>query len=117
MLRIDVVQLLKDLGDPVMGESWYHSVAVQRFVGLPALGLWPDKTTILNFRYLLERHALGEGLLGEILQYLAVQGLRRWQGTIVDAANLDTSDRRRIPPRRGTRRCIRSRRGNNGDSR
>ena len=42
-----------------------------------------------NFRHLLERHQLGEGLLAEITQHLAAQGLRLREGTIVDATILD----------------------------
>ena len=49
----------------------------------------PDETTILHFRHLLERHQLGEGLLAEITQQLAAQGLRLREGTIVDATILD----------------------------
>ena len=47
------------------------------------------RTTILHFRHLLERHQLGEGLLAEITQHLAAQGLRLREGTIVDATILD----------------------------
>ena len=65
-------------------------MAVQRFVtGLTARDPRPDETTILHFRHLLERHHLGEGLLVEITQHLATQGLRLREGTIVDATILD----------------------------
>ena len=43
------------------------------------------ETTILHFRHLLERHALGEMLLSRINQHLAARGLRLRQGTVVDS--------------------------------
>ena len=67
----------------------YDSVAIQRFVGLAARGPRPDETTILNFRHLLERHDLGQGLMDAISQQLAAQGVRLQAGTIVDATILD----------------------------
>ena len=88
-LRIHCVQLFYNLSDPAMEDALYDSVAVQRFVGLTARDPRPDETTILNFRHLLERHQLGEGLLAAITQQLAAQGLRLREGTIVDATILD----------------------------
>ena len=89
LLRIHCVQLFYNLSDPAMEDALYDSVAVQRFVGLTARDPRPDATTILNFRHLLERHQLGEGLLAAITQQLAAQGLRLREGTIVDATILD----------------------------
>ena len=89
LLRIHCVQLFYNLSDPAMEDALYDSVAVQRFVGLTARDPRPDETTILNFRHLLERHQLGEGLLAAITQQLAAQGLRLREGTIVDATILD----------------------------
>ena len=89
LLRIHCVQLFYNLSDPAMEDALYDSVAVQRFVGLTARGPRPDETTILNFRHLLERHHVGEGLLAAITHHLAAQGLRLREGTIVDATILD----------------------------
>ena len=89
LLRIHCVQLFYNLSDPAMEDALYDSVAVQRFVGLTARGPRPDETTILHFRHLLERQALGEVLLVEITRHLAAQGLRLREGTIVDATILD----------------------------
>ncbi len=88
-LRIHCVQLLYNLSDPAMEDALYDSVAVQRFVGLTARGPRPDETTIRHVRHLRERHQLGEGLLAEITQHLAAQGLRLRESTIVDATILD----------------------------
>ena len=62
MLRIHCVQLFYNLSDPGMEDVLYESEPVRRFVGLKLSGALPDETTILNFRHLLERHNLGQGL-------------------------------------------------------
>ena len=62
---------------------------MRRFVGLKLSGALPDETTILNFRHLLGRHSLGEGLLREINAHLESQGLRLREGTIVDASIIE----------------------------
>ena len=85
MLRVHCVQLFYNLSDPGTEDLLYESDPVRRFVGLRLTGPLPDETTILNFRHLLERHHLGQGLLEEINAYLASQGLRLREGTIVDA--------------------------------
>ena len=51
------------------------------FRGIEAHGPLPDETTILNFRHLLERHNLGQGLLEEINAHLESQGLRLREGS------------------------------------
>ena len=70
-----------------MEDALYDSAAVQRFVGLAAQDPRPDETTILNFRHLLEQHALGAVLLAEITRHLATRGVRLREGTIVDATH------------------------------
>ena len=72
-----------------MEDLLYESDPVRRFVGLKLSGPLPDETTILNFRHLLERHNLGQGLLGEINAYLESQGFRLREGTIVDATIIE----------------------------
>ena len=86
MLRIHCVQLFYNLSDPGVEDLLYEAESVRRFVGLKLAGDLPDETTILNFRHLLERHSLGEGLLQEINAHLESQGLRLREGTIVDAS-------------------------------
>ena len=58
-------------------------------MGLKLSGPLPDETTILNFRHLLEKHGLGQGLLEEINAHLEAQGLRFREGTIVDASIIE----------------------------
>ncbi len=89
MLRIHCVQLFYNLSDPGMEDLLYESDPVRRFAGLKLTGCLPDETTILNFRHLLERHNLGQGLLKEINAHLESQGLRLREGTIVDATIIE----------------------------
>ena len=89
MLRVHCVQLFYNLSDPGMEDLLYESGPVRRFVGLKLTGPLPDETTILNFRHLLERHNLGQGLLEEIKAHLESQGLRLREGTIVDATIIE----------------------------
>ena len=89
ILRIHCVQLFYNLSDPGMEDLLYEAESVRRFVGLKLSGALPDETTILNFRHLLERHSLGEGLLQEINAHLESQGLRLREGTIVDASIIE----------------------------
>ena len=91
------MQLFYNLSDPGMEDPRFHggrallyeAESVRRFVGLKLSGALPDETTILNFRHLLERHSLGEGLLQEINAHLDSQGLRLREGTIVDASIIE----------------------------
>ena len=89
MLRVHCVQLFYNLSDPGMEDLLYEAESVRRFVGLNLTEALPDETTILNFRHLLERHELGEGLLEEINAHLESQGLRLKEGTIVDASIIE----------------------------
>ena len=97
MLRVHCVQLFYNLSDPGMEDllgacperSRREAESVRRFVGLSLSEALPDETTILNFRHLLERHQLGQGLFEEINTHLESQGLRLREGTIVDASIIE----------------------------
>ncbi len=89
MLRVHCVQLFYNLSDPGMEDLLHEVESVRRFVGLRLSGPLPDETTILEFRHLLERHGLGEVLLGGINEHLASRGLRLREGTIVDASLIE----------------------------
>ena len=101
MLRVHCVQLFYNLSDPGMEDLLYEVESVRRFVGLRLTGALPDETTILNFRHLLEKHDLGEGLFEEINAHLASRGHRLRTGTIVDASIIDA------PSSTKNRRCAR----------
>ena len=87
MLRVHCVQLFYNVSDPGMEDLLYEVESVRRSAGLRLTGALPDETTILNFRHLLERHSLGEGLFGAINAHLASQGHRLKTGTIVDVTH------------------------------
>ena len=89
MLRTHCVQLFYNLSDPGMEDRLYESEPVRRFVRLRLSGPLPDETTILNFRHLLEKHNLGQGLLDAINAHLESQGLKLREGTIVDATIIE----------------------------
>ena len=76
MLRVHVVQLCYNLSDPGMEDLLYEAESVRRFAGLRLTEPLPDESTILHFRHLLEEHQMGQGLFGEIKDYLKDQGLR-----------------------------------------
>jgi transposase, IS5 family len=86
MLRLHFLQHWFNLSDPAAEEALYDSLSMRRFVGID-LGREPvpDETTILNFRHLLERHDLTQGLFDRMNAYLASRGLQVKGGTIVDA--------------------------------
>jgi IS5 family transposase len=86
MLRIYFLQHWFNLSDPGAEEALYDSEAMRRFVGVE-LGddAFPDETTILNFRHLLEAHQLTEAMFALVRDLLDTKGLLMKQGTIVDA--------------------------------
>ena len=110
MLRVHCVQLFYNLSDPGMEDLLYEVESVRRFAGLRLTGWLPDETTILNFRHLLEKQGLGEGLFAEINAHLESLGHRLKRGTIVDASLIDApsstknKDRSRDPEMHQTRK-------------
>ena len=90
MLRVYFLQQWYALSDPMAEEMLYDSDAMRRFADIE-LGddRVPDETTILNFRHLLEKHALTERLFVEVNTHLADQGITLRSGTLVDATIID----------------------------
>ena len=111
MLRLHFLQHWFNLSDPAAEEALYDSIAMRQFVGID-LGRErvPDETTILNFRHLLERHDLTQGLFDRMNAYLASRGLQVKGGTIVDAtiiaapSSTKNQAERRDPEMRQTRK-------------
>lgn len=85
MLRIHLMQNWFGLSDPGMEEALYEIVPIRQFAHLPLTGALPDETTVLNFRRLLERHALASKLFEAVNAHLAAKKLLLKRGTIVDA--------------------------------
>ena len=109
-------QLFYNVSDPGMEDLLYEVESVRRFAGLRGTGALPDETTILNFRHLLERHGLGEGLFGEINAHLALQGHRLKTGTIVDASLIDAPSSTKNKKGERIRKCTPRRRATVGTS-
>jgi IS5 family transposase len=86
MLRIYFLQQWFNLSDPAAEDALYDSETMRRFVGVE-LGedAFPDETTILKFRHLLERHQLTEALFAAVQALLTARGIALKAGTIVDA--------------------------------
>jgi transposase, IS5 family len=86
MLRVQLMQQWFGLSDPAMEEALWETPLLRGFAGIE-LGTEtiPDETTILNFRHLLERQALGKALFDEMAALLTERGLLLREGTMVDA--------------------------------
>lgn len=86
MFRVYCLQQWYSLSDPGAEEALYDIEPMRRFAGVRTdEDVIPDETSILNFRRLLEKHKLTEGVLTEINAHLSERGLFVGKGTIVDA--------------------------------
>jgi IS5 family transposase len=86
MLRIYCMQNWFNLSDRQMEDALYEIESMRRFAGFSGVtDALPDETMILNFRHMLEKHALTAGLLEEINMHLKDQGLLVSKGSMVDA--------------------------------
>jgi len=86
MLRIYFLQHWFNLSDPGAEDALYESPVLRGFARVDlGRAAAPDETTILNFRHLLEKHELNGKILDTVNLYLASQGIRISNGTIVDA--------------------------------
>src|ERR1035437_825810 len=86
MLRVYFLQQWFNLSDPGAEDALYESAVLRRFTGADlGRAAAPDESTILNFRHLLEQHALCGKILDTVNLYLASMGIRIGTGTIVDA--------------------------------
>ncbi len=110
-LRIYCLQQWYNLSDPGAEEALYDSITMRQFAGVSTdADVIPDETSILNFRRLLEKHALTERLLAEINAHLCERGLFVGKGTIVDATIINApsstknADNERDPEMRQTRK-------------
>ena len=92
MLRVYFLQQWYQLSDPGAEEALYDIQSMRAFAGLE-LGrdAVPDETTILNFRYLLERHELTKALFEAVSEHLEDKGALLRGGTIMDATLIAAS--------------------------
>ncbi len=71
-------------------ETLYDSEAMRRFAGIePGDDRIPNETTVLTFRYLLERYGRAEAIFAEVNAPLADKGITLRAGTPADATIID----------------------------
>jgi len=91
-LRIYCLQQWYSLSDPGAEEALYDIQSMRAFchleLGRDAI---PDETTILNFRHLLETHALTQAVFEAVAEHLEARGALLRGGTIVDATLIAAS--------------------------
>ena len=92
MLRVYCLQQWYNLSDPGAEEALYDIQSMRAFCNLE-LGrdAIPDETTILNFRHLLEAHALTKAVFEAVAEHLEARGALLRGGTIVDATLIAAS--------------------------
>ncbi|BCT12038.1 hypothetical protein R1TS_00660 [Enterobacter cloacae] len=89
MLRIHCMQHWYNLSDGAMEDALYEIGSMRLFARLSLDSALPDRTTIMNFRHLLEQHQLARQLFKTINRWLAEAGVMMTQGTLVDATIIE----------------------------
>ena len=89
MLRIHCMQHWYNLSDGAMEDALYEIASMRLFARLSLDSALPDRTTIMNFRHLLEQHQLARQLFKTISRWLAEAGVMMTQGTLVDATIIE----------------------------
>ncbi|NJX07557.1 transposase [Escherichia coli] len=82
MLRIHCMQHWYNLSDGAMEDALYEIASMRLFARLSLDSALPDRTTIMNFRHLLEQHQLARQLFKTINRWLAEAGVMMTQGTL-----------------------------------
>ncbi|MBW9547935.1 transposase, partial [Escherichia coli] len=70
-LRIHCMQHWYNLSDGAMEDALYEIASMRLFARLSLDSALPDRTTIMNFRHLLEQHQLARQLFKTINRWLA----------------------------------------------
>ena len=89
MLRIHCMQQWYALSDEAMEDALYEIASIRLFAHLSLDGSIPDRTTIMNFRHLLEKHKLARKILKAVNRWLSDSGILMKQGTLVDATIIE----------------------------
>ena len=89
MFRIHCMQQWYSLGDEAMEDALYEIASMRQFAQLSLDKAIPDRTTIMNFRHLLEKHKLTRQLFKTVNQWLSECGVMMTQGTLVDATIIE----------------------------
>ena len=72
-----------------MEYALYETASMRQFARLSLDKAIPDRTTIMNFRHLLEQHKLTRKLFKTVNQWLSDCGVMMTQGTLVDATIIE----------------------------
>ena len=72
-----------------MEDALYEITSMRLFTNLSLDNGIPDHTTIMNFRYLLEKHKLSLTLFMEVNKLLSETGIFLKEGTLVDATIIE----------------------------
>ena len=89
MTRIHCFQQWYSLSDEGMEDALYEIASIRLFAGLSLDKSIPDRTTIMNFRHLLEKHQLGRAIFDEVNDWLTESGVVLKEGTLVDATIIE----------------------------
>ena len=89
MLRIHCMQQWYNLSDGAMEDALYEIVSIRLFARLSLDQAIPDRTTIMNFRHLLEQHQLARQLFDAVNLWLSDAGIMMKQGSLVDATIIE----------------------------
>ncbi|MFQ2270238.1 IS5 family transposase [Aeromonas enteropelogenes] len=89
MLRIHCMQQWYNLSDGAMEDALYEIASMRLFAKLSLDQAIPDRTTIMNFRHLLEQHQLARQLFEAVNLWLSDAGIMMKQGTLVDATLIE----------------------------
>ena len=116
MFRIHCLQQWYGLSDEGMEDALYEIAWMRQFAQLSMDKAIPDRTTIMNFRHLLEKHKLTRKLFKMVNQWLSDCGIMMTQGTLVDATIIEAPSSTKNKDKSVTRICIRPRKATNGTS-
>ncbi len=75
MFRIHSMQQWYSIGDEATEDALYEIASMRQFARLSLDKTIPDRTTIMNFRHLLEKHKLTRQLFNTVNQWLSDCGV------------------------------------------
>ncbi len=88
-MRIHCMQHWYNLSDGAMEDALYEIASMRLFARLSLDSALPDRTTIMNFRHLLEQHQLARQLFKTTSLAGRRAGVMMTQGTLVDATIIE----------------------------
>ena len=116
MLRIHCMQQWYNLSDEAMEDALYEIASMRQFARLSLDKAIPDRTTIMNFRHLLEQHELARKIFSTVNHWLAECGVLMTQGTLVDATIIQAPSSTKTNTTAVMKTCTRPRKVTSGTS-